>query len=206
MLIMKKTLFSLTLLLVLASCTKDRGAAPGPGGSSPQPQGPVTLPAMRVIDLHDAQVRYQQTRTVDLNGDGAADLLFKLQLVGDPLLQVDKHQFCVQSGIQRNLLVNEQDETLPYAGSITIALQQAGFEWYEVSQVLLAEKVIGFTDSWWDGIWKNAQHRYLAVQVQQGNDRYMGWVELSIDQASETLTLHRAALNLSPNVAIVTGP
>ncbi|RYY62289.1 MAG: hypothetical protein EOO12_13635, partial [Chitinophagaceae bacterium] len=70
---MKKTLLPF-LLLVLASCTKDRGAAPGK----------VTLPAMRIIDLKDAQVRYQQTRTVDLNADGAADLLFKLQLVGDP--------------------------------------------------------------------------------------------------------------------------
>ncbi|RYZ18204.1 MAG: hypothetical protein EOO16_23010, partial [Chitinophagaceae bacterium] len=70
---MKKTLLPF-LLLVLASCTKDRGAAPGE----------VTLPAMRIIDLKDAQVRYQQTRTVDLNADGAADLLFKLQLVGDP--------------------------------------------------------------------------------------------------------------------------
>ncbi|RYD93270.1 MAG: hypothetical protein EOP50_11385 [Sphingobacteriales bacterium] len=195
---MKKTLLPLLLLLSFAACKK----APLDGTVSPTD---VSLPAMRSIDLHDAIVHAGQTQAVDLDGDGAVDFRFKMQLVGDPLLQVDKHQFCVTSGIQRNLLVNEQDETLPFGAATTIAPTQPGFNWYEVGLSVLAEKIVGNTETWWDGLWKTAQHRFLAVQVQRGDLRYMGWIELSMDRANEKLVLHRAALNLSPNVAIVTG-
>ncbi|RYY38307.1 MAG: hypothetical protein EOO08_15115 [Chitinophagaceae bacterium] len=193
----KLLLFALTTLLFL-SCKKGHL-------QRAVDDGPVTLPAMRSIDLGNAQVRYLQAQTLDLNGDGAIDFVFKLQLVGDPQLGIDRRQLCVQSGVQRNLLLNEQDETPVFGSGITLPLQQPGFHWWEVGHTVLAEKIVGSNESWWDGIWKTAQHRFLAVQVQQGADRYAGWVELSIDQQSETMTLHRAALNLSPGVPIVTG-
>ncbi|GAB4092440.1 hypothetical protein [Flaviaesturariibacter terrae] len=193
---MKKLL--LPLLLLLAACRKNPAPAPPPAGN-------VTLPAMRVIDLHNAPVRYRQVHTVDLDGDGAHDLVFKCQLVGSPSQQADRYQFCVQSSIRRNLLVNDRDETPPFTEGASIGIGHPGFNWWEVSHSVLAEKIVSDNETRWDGLWKTAQHRFLAVQVQRGADRYNGFVEISMDQAGNTLLLHRAALNLSPDVPIIAG-
>jgi len=44
---------------------------------------------------------------------------------------------------------------------------------------MLAEKIIEEAGpDHWEGNWKNASHKHLAIQLRKGDLRYNGWVEL----------------------------
>ncbi len=193
---MKALLFASLVLLSLASCKKDP--------VQPSPNPPVPHPTMRYLDIA-ASVKPGRVRTLDLDGDGQFDLVFGTQRVGDPILQVDRVQYLVNSVPKRNLLVNEGEETPRLRRYDRIGLVHTGFTWYEISSIVLAEKIIGMSESWWDGIWKTADHHYLPVQVDKPEGKYQGWVELSFSTITEELILHRAALSLEANKEIQAG-
>jgi len=71
---------------------------------------------------------------------------------------------------------------------------------------MLAEKIIEEAGlDHWEGNWKNASHKYLAIQLRKGDLRYNGWVELSFKTDTEELTLHRAAITTGPKKTITAG-
>ena len=81
-----------------------------------------------------------------------------------------------------------------------------GYNWYEVSQIELAQKVTGMTgEPFWEGLWKSSNHDYLPVQILVNNQRFNGWVELSFDINSEKIILHKAAISKLPERFVIAG-
>ncbi|RYZ28950.1 MAG: hypothetical protein EOP49_41025 [Sphingobacteriales bacterium] len=193
---MKNTTLFLIAALLFVSCKKEKALVPTP---------PPAQPQMRHMPLNDIAVHTGRARSLDVDGDGTTDFAFYVQLVGDPVLQIDKMQFCVGSGVKRNLLVNDANETPLLQPNDEVKAAHAGFNWWEVSESVLAEKRIGWTETWWDGLWKNAKHRFLAVQVQKPEGLYHGWVELSMDTSNSKLILHRAAIAKQAGRAVRAG-
>jgi hypothetical protein len=185
--------YSATLLIaitLLASCGKEDVK------SAPVPADPVT--EITYKDLAEKEVKYNEPATViDLDGDNQSDLIFGVLLVGDPLQQQDKRQFRVSSGINTNLAVNAieqvpsmiKDETIPLSGF-------NGYNWFKVSSVILVQRIEDVQGAiTWNGTWKGAVKKYLPFQLLKNNQRFNGWIELSVDIAAEKLVLHRLAIS-----------
>jgi len=193
---MIKILLPTALSLLLFSCKKT--------GVKPEPLV-VSHSQMFYKDLQNAEVKYLQPKFVDIDNDGSADFRFAVQLVGDPVLQRDRIQFNVTSGIQRNLLNNAQDESPKLNKLDSIKQNHPGYTWWQISSIVLAEKIVTYNGNTWEGLWKNANHNYLPVQVEKNGKLYHGWVELSFSTAEEKLILHRSALCTEDNKGIMAG-
>ena len=153
---------------------------------------------MEYTDLHDREIRADSSNfAIDINHDGRVDLGFITQLVGDPINQVDKHQFIVITNIQANLPVNNLEEVPVMNAGDDIPLQHFnGYQWFELSNVLLLQKIISFTQPpVWEGHWKNAKHKFMPFQLIADSKRFNGWIELSVDEIGEKIILHRLAIS-----------
>src|SRR5215207_3217943 len=173
----------LVLAYVLFGCEKP---------SLPEPE---VHPAMHYTDLHLAEVKHNEPKSLDINADGTTDFTFSTLLVGDPVLHRDRLQFYATSKLNTALLNNNNDQSPMLNKTDTIAFAHTGYEWFEISAIVLAEKITEMTGlPYWDGLWKNAAHKYLPVQVRKDGLLYLGWVEISFDILSEKLILHKAAI------------
>ncbi|TCJ17597.1 hypothetical protein EPD60_05225 [Flaviaesturariibacter flavus] len=200
---MKNTFFLLPGLLLFAACKKsDTPPAPTP---VPAPAPITNHPQMRYTDLNDFAVTAQRSKGLDIDGNGSYDFVFYVQRVGDPQLAIDKVQYNATSGIGRNLLLNDQDESPVLRQYDSITLSHPGFNWWQISETVLAEQRIGNTDTWWEGLWRNVRRQYLPVQVERGNGRFNGWVEVSMDKDNHRLLLHRAAISLEAGKTVRAG-
>lgn len=182
------------LLLVYTACTKE-------------PISPRTSlhPPMHYTNL-EKNVKKGTYREVDIDADGHADFMFGTLLVGDPLSQQDKLQFYAYSKIGSDLLNNERDEAPMLTKDAVIPLQYPGYQWFELSAIVLAEKITLLNGAaYWQGLWKNAAHHYLPVQLHKGADAYLGWIDLSFDTTAQQLTLHRTAISREPGRLVTTG-
>jgi hypothetical protein len=180
-----KKLFVWLLPAMLFACTRER-VQPVP---TPHPQ-------MFYSDLHNTGVKFGQHQFIDMNGDNSIDILFSTVLVGDPVLKRDRRQFYINADFDVFLLTNSNEETpvLNNGNAITLG-SPAGYNWFNASSVVLAEKIIEETGpDHWEGNWKNASHQYLPVQVRKNDLRYNGWVETSFNTNSGEIILHRAAI------------
>lgn len=182
---MGKILLAGSIIILLIACDK-RPEQPNPGEPHPQ---------MYYKDLKNTEVGYQKGKPIDLDDDGSTDFLFHVLLLGDPILQRDRMQFYAGSGIGRNLLNDAQDQSPMLSHSDLISSTMPGYNWWEISAVVMAEKVITNSGSYWDGIWKNAFHKYLPIQMKKQGKLYHGWIELSFDTIREKLILHRSAIS-----------
>jgi hypothetical protein len=171
------------VLFLFSSCKKE--AAP-----------PEAHPQMTYINLNNQEVGQGNTKALDLNGDGRIDIAFGTTLVGDPFLKRDRLLFEVKSNIGTYLLNNEQEETPPLTKGTKIGMVYTGFEWNEISSLMLAEKdTFESGEVGWDGIWKSASHKFLPLSVKSGDLLYFGWIELSFNRTTEKIILHQAALS-----------
>jgi len=193
---MKQFLFIAALALSLMACNKEKPPVKPPVVSHPQ---------MAYKDLQNQEVKYGQYQYIDVDNDGSRDFLFNVQLVGDPVLQRDRMQFNANSGIKRNLLNNQIDESPMLNRGDTISKNHSGFTWWEISSIVLAEKVIYNNGNSWEGLWKNADHKYLPIQVDKNGKLFHGWIELSFNTAEEKLILHRAAISTEEDKGILAG-
>lgn len=57
----------------------------------------------------------------------------------------------------------------------------------------------------WAGLWKNATHRFLPVQIKRNGQFYNGWIEISFDILNEKLVLHRTAISTEPGREVRAG-
>jgi hypothetical protein len=193
------SVFILFLFVLLSSCKKsvDTVVLPPPP-TEPHPQ-------MIYKNLKDAEVQYLQTKTVDVTNDGAADFVFGVRLLGDPVLQRDRRQFVVNSGVQRNLLNNAADQSPVLNKLDTIGKRHEDYQWWQISSVVLAEKIITYSGTYWDGLWTNANHNYLPIQVEKNGRLFHGWIELSFSTTGEKLILHRAAISAEEEKTVKAG-
>lgn len=175
----------LILVMVATSCRKD--AITPPAASHPE---------MTYVDFHDRQIKFNQSISVDLNGDGSKDIYFSTLLVGDPILKRDYMQYFVSSSFFSSLPVNNNEQIPVLSKEAAISLTaHPGYEWYNASNIVLAQKIIGETGTpWWEGEWKNAARKYVPIQVSKDNLLYYGWVEISFDTQAENIIVHKAAL------------
>ena len=164
-------------------------------------------PKMRYTELNNVTIKFGQQNSLDIDGDNMKDLLFSTVLVGDPIARVDKRRYFVTASFDVFSLVNEQEETpaLDKEDVITIG-NPRDFNWYNASSLVLAEKIIEETGpGHWEGNWKNADHKYLPVQVRKNNLRHNGWVEVSFKMDSEEVILHRAAFAVEAGKEVKAG-
>jgi hypothetical protein len=190
-------MFSLVLvILVFSACKKDKPAIPV------EEEGPE----MQYHDLQNAEVKDHQSKRIDLNNDGITDFFFATLLVGDPVLRRDRLQFYAYSMVETYLLNDNKDQSPVLNKSDEISNQHNGYQWFDLSAIVLAEKITPLTESpFWEGDWKLANHKYLPVYVGKNGDIYYGWIELSFDAPAEKMILHRAALCTEPGQKIKAG-
>ena len=181
------------ILLTVISCKKER-----------QEQDALPIPEvqMEYFNFNNREIKAGTSGfSVDLNHDGRKDIAFSTLLVGDPINQVDKFQFLVQSNIKVNLPVKVGEEIPVMKNGDLIPLSNfEGYQWFELSSIILVQKIISFTQPpVWEGHWKSAVHRYLPYQIVGVDGIYNGWVELTVDIANEKVVLHKAAISRQPN-------
>jgi len=195
--------YSAILLVVavsLNSCKKDRVI-----------QVPIpTDPPVEMIyrDLHEKEIKYAQPATIiDLDEDNTSDIIFFVWLVGDPVMQQDKRQFRVSSGINTNLAVNTAEQVPALLKDDNIPLSNFnGYSWYKVSSVILVQRIEDVNGNIsWDGTWQGVTKKYLPFQLLKNNQRFNGWLELSVDIANEKLVLHRLAISRHAEKVIKAG-
>ncbi len=191
---MNKLIILLLVTMAALSCTKkDRPVIPG-------------SPAMKYIDLQNAEVTHQQPFLLDINSDGITDFSFSTLLVGDPVLGRDRLQFYAYSKISTCLLNDSNDESPVLVKGDRIAAVHTGYLWWEISAIVLAEKITRSNGSVnWEGRWNNANHRYLPVSIKKSGETYYGWVELSMDTHSEKMILHRSAICIEADLPVKAG-
>lgn len=194
---MIKFLAVVILVWTITSCEKENNSKPPPSSH----------PEMRYTDLKNVSIKFGQQKSLDINGDNSIDLLFSTVLVGDPLFRRDKKRYYVNASFDVFSLVNEEEETpvLNNDDSVTIR-KHPGFNWYNASSIILAEKIIEETGpAHWQGNWKNASHKYFAVRVRKNDLLYNGWIEASFETDTEELILHHAAIAVEPGKDIKAG-
>ncbi|MBI5372948.1 MAG: hypothetical protein HZA79_13080 [Sphingobacteriales bacterium] len=191
--------FSVMIAAGIVSCKKEKLPVVPP----PEPH-----PEMEYFDLANREIKPNAAGfAIDLNHDGRKDLNFYIQLVGDPAAQVDKRQYIVNSNIAANLPVNSAEEIpVMNSGDSIVTGNFQGYQWFEISAIVLVQKVISATaPDRWEGHWKNAVHKYLPCQVMVNDQRFNGWVELTVDTAGERIILHRAALSKEADKTVKAG-
>jgi hypothetical protein len=190
----------LLLLLIVGSLACNKST------SIVQPSLPVNPhPQMRYTDLQNAEVSFRNEKPADVDGDGVTDFFFGVILVGDPVLQRDRLQYYAMSGIKRNLLNDANDQSPMLNRMDSVANTHPGYTWWEVSSILLAEKIITFNGAHWEGFWKNASHKFLPIQLDRNGELFNGWIEVSFNTATEKLVLHRAGLSKEKGKTVKAG-
>ena len=192
---MRKILIIVTASVLMLACSKKPPINP-PDASHP---------LMAYQNLAGKEVKYGQVQYVDIDNDGSNDFKFGVLLVGDPILQRDRVQFYVNSGIKRNLLNNQVDESPILSKGDSVKKFHTGYTWWEISTIVLVEKIIENTGSHWEGLWKMAEHEYLPIQIEKNNKLYHGWIELSFSNTAEKLILHKAAISTEEDKAVQAG-
>ncbi|MBO9593900.1 MAG: hypothetical protein J7599_13415 [Niabella sp.] len=180
------------------------------GGCDKKKNPPVPdLPekAIQYTDLHNRTITFGQQASVDADGNGTDDLVFRTSLVGDPINKEDKRQWRVQVQSTTRLPVNTADHIPVMPQKQPVSIQDFnGYHWSEGVAALLAEKVTNGNDQvFWRGDWMTAVHLFIPFRITRNSRFHTGWIEVSFSTDQEQLILHRAALSLKENQAIETG-
>jgi hypothetical protein len=194
---MRKIFIIATISILAVACKKEK--------MQPTIPSIPSHPVMSYKNLGDKEVKYGQSQYVDIDNDGTIDFKFSVLLVGDPVLQRDRVQFYSNSGIKRNLLNSQVDESPMLNKGDSIGKVHNGYSWWEISSIVLAEKIVEYSGNHWEGLWKNADHNYLPIQIEKNNKLYHGWVELSFNTAEEKLILHKAAISTEEERSVQAG-
>jgi hypothetical protein len=189
---MKNIFFLVILTVVMFSCN-DKEDIPPP---QPEPETP-----MLYTDLANREVKRGPYQGIDADNNGSLDFAFYVLPIGDPILKQDKFRFLLASSIN-SLLFVDGDNLSPIRekGHVIKTGNELPFEWFEVSEVFLAEKIVEDNNSFhWEGPWKNVDHKYISIQIKKTDGRYNGWIEFSFDTNNEKIILHKAAISKEAN-------
>ncbi len=189
-----RTLFIALVLFSFASCKKDNATIPAP--------------EMIYTDLMDRAVKHNLPAIfIDLNRDGMKDIVFNTLAVGDPLNNLDKWQYRVDSDIETKLPVNNHEQVPMMNKAQRIPVQDfEGYQWYEGTSIILMQKNISVElPVFWTGQWLNVNKRYIPLQVKKEGKQYNGWIEISTDIQQEKIILHKAAITKEPEKEALAG-
>ena len=103
----------------------------------------ILEPSLEYINLNNVEVGYNEMRRFDLDGNGKFDVRFATYHIGDPLLKMDKIQFFAASQVDSYFPINADDNVTPLnAGDKIITRNTAHHDWYQVSFIVLAQKIL----------------------------------------------------------------
>ena len=172
----------------------------------------VVIPSQPVVEMEYTTINKELKYgipgfTLDLNKDNLNDVVFGVQLVGDPLSQSDKRQFFVAGGFNTYMMFSGNDESPVFTTGEQIALDDSNKgAWYNAPFALLVERVEHISGTiTWNGNWLNVTNKYLAFQLKKNDQRYNGWIELSIDIPNQKIIVHRSAISKQPEKIIKAG-
>ena len=193
---MKRVALVIGVIWMLAACKKS---------TVQQPDAPH--PAMNYINLSDTAISFGRFASFDLDGNGVKDISFSTLLVGDAVNRQDKKQFLVATAQFTYLPVNSEEAIPVMQAADEIPVHNFnGYTWFDISYILLAQKLIGIDKPpYWEGQWKAAAHRFIPLQIKRANALYNGWVEIRFSAAEEKIYLHRAAVCKEAGVTIKAG-
>lgn len=196
---MNKLSLLLLVLLVAAGC-HDKEELPPPVNTPG--------PSMRYTELNDKEVKKGQAQVIDVDHDGKMDFVFFVTYIGDPIFKQDKVRFSLGSNIHSLLFVGDDNNSPVLSkGALISSTNQAPYEWFILSEVFLAEKII--TDEnppFWQGPWKDVKNKYISIQVKKEDGTgYSGWIEFSFDTAGDKIILHKAAISLEAGKDVKAG-
>lgn len=116
------------------------------------------------------------------------------------------YRYCIQSSIHSYFPVKDEAAPILNKGSLIAEDSFADYEWYNVSSLMLAQKVVTVSSPpFWEGTWRQVKHHFLPVRLSSSNQYFYGWVELSFDTAGEKTILHRAGISRQPDKAVKAG-
>jgi hypothetical protein len=194
---MNRLLCFFLVSITAVSCTKEK-----------PPVITEPSPVMKYVDLRNSAVTPHKHYALDLDGNGTIDLYFSTTLIGDPIQKQDRLDYEVTSAVFANLQVIDNSEIgkRMNKGDVISRIAAEGFMWYDITHLVLAEKVTGEIGApFWQGGWKDASHHYLPVQLIKNGHAFHGWVELSMDTSNENLILHKAAISTEAEKEVKAG-
>lgn len=191
---MKTILFLISALMLLAGCKKTAS-------------NPITsIPEMEYIHFNNQEVHFNQRFTVDMNHDGIIDFSAYTLFDGDPVMKADYHQYYFGSAYYTDFPINNKEEVpMLNKGDRIDGKVFTSYNWYNASDIVMAQKVVTKTQSRWEGMWKNASHQYLPLRINVDEETYYGWIEVSFDSTSEKIILHKAAMCEEAGKAVKAG-
>ena len=190
----------LLLLLIFISCKKEN--------NEPKPEEPSFAdPEMTYIDLSGKSVAMDKSLAIDFDLNGETDIRFKTERHSYDLNTKSADVYMVGAGVACNLAANVSNETTPdlEKGSMISRTDFPGLEWHPVLSFMLMRYVTTATQSYWEGSWKNRDHRYLPLEMMINGQTHLGWVELFADTNSSKLIFYRAAISKEPQTRIRAG-
>ena len=198
---MKQILLAAVIIFIatlLLSCEKDRDTSYVPDH-----------PQMVYRDLSQRVVNIATPAGIDIGGDARSDVWFEIWHTKDDAHNKDIHRFSVSSGESSRLMVDStrRKSSIIPGGAIISSAGGNGFAWNAPANPELATRTLVRTAPapTWEGDWKDANHKYLAVQVTQNGLVYNGWIELSFDTATERVILYRSGISKEAGKDIVAG-
>lgn len=177
-------LAGITGMLWLSSCEEDSA---------------VPAEAIVYVNLNDRAVAYNQSQTIDLDGEGQPELSFSAILAQEN--GTNQLQYRVYP-----LRANQVFEVAGRALKLVSGQEIAPGNPFDKNVAPMVTRIEQNQAVAWQGDWLDANRNYLgfSVQLQDGLRRY-GWVRISFDRVSEKLILHDAAYQQQPQRALVAG-
>ena len=186
-----RILSSLFMTIILfAACSKNKG---------------MEIPEMIYTDFNNRKIAFGGHAVADLDKSGNNDILFFTMPVGDPLLNRDYHRYHVQGAIHNFFPVKDEEAPVLAKGMTISKNSFAGYEWYNATSLLLAQKVITMQSTYWEGAWHKQSHKYLPLRLLREQHEYYGWIEISFDTTSEKIILHKTGISKEPNREVIAG-
>jgi hypothetical protein len=160
------------------------------------------------INLNDTTVYYNHPVELDLDQDGERDFLASTVLIGTAT--ADLLQFRISSAFKNRILLEEEESPAMFdQDALITGNDQSPYIWTAFGSALVVERVmpIDLNETYWNGVWKNKQNKYLPIQLVKGNGSiYNGWIRISYSNDPQSkIILHDAAFCKSSKVQIKAG-
>ncbi|PJJ83778.1 hypothetical protein [Mucilaginibacter auburnensis] len=195
----KKYIFAV-LLLAFISCKKDK--------VQPTPEQPAFIdPEMTYIDLTGKSVGWGQTLAIDFDGNKKTDLLFYTELHSVEFNTKTLRKYFVGGGVACKMAALIENETTPDLdkGAKISHTDLPNYEWHPALGFTLMQHVTAGDQTYWEGSWKDRDHRYLPFELVINGKNHLGWIELFADTKTDKLVFYRAAISKEPQTVIRAG-
>ncbi len=105
------------------------------------------------------------------------------------------------------MAANMSTETTPdlQKGAFISHTDMPDFEWYPALGFTLMRHVTAGEQTYWEGSWKDRDHRYLPFELMIEGKKHLGWVELFADTQTGKILFYRAAVSKEPQTRIRAG-